>query len=144
MSVRISGVFSRHLLRGSNFEQCQVVVFIADDLGFWGPGSPDLMTELCPAPRHCLDAHQNDTKKAWRVPTEHLSRGRQSWARKTQNRNVQIRNLAVSGNWGLFLSRNLCVRWLCFEISWTVSKVLSDRKVLFKHKIGIKLAVNGR
>ena len=34
---------------------------------------------------------------AWRVPTEHLSRGRQSWARKTQNRNVQICNLAVSG-----------------------------------------------
>ena len=26
----------------------QVVVFIADDLGFLGPGSPDLMTELCP------------------------------------------------------------------------------------------------
>ena len=31
-----------------SFEQCQVVVFIADDLGFLGPGSPDLMTELCP------------------------------------------------------------------------------------------------
>ena len=30
------------------FEQCQVVVFIVDDLGFLGPGSPDLMTELCP------------------------------------------------------------------------------------------------
>ena len=29
-------------------EQCQVVVFIADDLEFLGPGSPDLMTELCP------------------------------------------------------------------------------------------------
>ena len=52
------------------------------------------------APRHCLDAHSNDRKKAWRVPTEHLSRERQSWARKTQNRNVQICNLAVSGsNW---------------------------------------------
>ena len=25
-----------------------MVVFIADDLGFLGPGSPDLMTELCP------------------------------------------------------------------------------------------------
>ena len=34
--------------RVRNFEQCQVVVFIADDLGFLGPGSPDLMTELCP------------------------------------------------------------------------------------------------
>ena len=32
----------------TEFEQCQVVVFIADDLGFLGPGSPDLMTELCP------------------------------------------------------------------------------------------------
>ena len=30
------------------FEQCQVVVFIADDLGFLGPGIPDLVTELCP------------------------------------------------------------------------------------------------
>ena len=29
-------------------EQCQVVVFIVDDLGFLGPGSRDLMTELCP------------------------------------------------------------------------------------------------
>ena len=32
----------------SFFEQCQVVVFAADDLGFLGPGSPDLVTELCP------------------------------------------------------------------------------------------------
>ena len=29
-------------------KQCQVVVFVADDLGFLGPGIPDLMTELCP------------------------------------------------------------------------------------------------
>ena len=34
-------------------------------------------------------------KKAWRVPTEHLSRRTESWARKPQIRNVQIRNLAV-------------------------------------------------
>ena len=34
--------------RSASIEQCQVVVFIADDLGFLGPGSPDLMTELCP------------------------------------------------------------------------------------------------
>ena len=30
------------------FEQCQMVVFVADDLGFLGPGIPDLLTELCP------------------------------------------------------------------------------------------------
>ena len=48
------GVFLRPRVTGRNFgcplavEQCQVVVFIADDLGFLGPGSPDLMTELCP------------------------------------------------------------------------------------------------
>ena len=36
-------------------------------------------------------------------------------------------------NWGLFLSWNSCVH---SEISSTVSKVLSDRKVLFKHKNG--------
>ena len=30
-------------------EQCQVVVFVADDLGFLGPGIPDLVTELCPS-----------------------------------------------------------------------------------------------
>ena len=35
-------------VQATSFEQCQVVVFIADDLGFLGPGSPDLMTELCP------------------------------------------------------------------------------------------------
>ena len=29
-------------------EQCQMEVFVADDLGLLGPGSPDLMTELCP------------------------------------------------------------------------------------------------
>ena len=28
-------------------EQCQMVVFVADDLGFSGPGIPDLVTELC-------------------------------------------------------------------------------------------------
>ena len=38
-----------HRERPSNeFEQCEVVVFVADDLGFLGPGIPDLMTELCP------------------------------------------------------------------------------------------------
>ena len=30
------------------FEQCQMVVFVADDLGFLGPRIPDLVTELCP------------------------------------------------------------------------------------------------
>ena len=29
-------------------EQCQMVVVIADVLGFWGPGILDLVTELCP------------------------------------------------------------------------------------------------
>ena len=29
-------------------EQCQMVVFVADDLGFLGRGIPDLVTELCP------------------------------------------------------------------------------------------------
>ena len=29
-------------------EQCQVVVFVADDLGLLGPGIPDIVTELCP------------------------------------------------------------------------------------------------
>ena len=40
--------FGRVLIGWVLLEQCQVVVFIADDLGFLGPGSPDLMTELCP------------------------------------------------------------------------------------------------
>ena len=29
-------------------EQCQMVVLVADDLGFLGRGIPDLVTELCP------------------------------------------------------------------------------------------------
>ena len=29
-------------------EQCQMVNFVADALGFLGPGTPDLVTELCP------------------------------------------------------------------------------------------------
>ena len=41
-------ILSPALIFTGSFEQCQVVVFIADDLGFWGPKSPDLMTELCP------------------------------------------------------------------------------------------------
>ena len=73
-----------------------VVVFIVDALGFWGARESRSHDRALSAPRHCSDAHSNDRKKAWRVPTEHLSRERQSWARKTQNRNVQIRNLAVS------------------------------------------------
>ena len=36
------------LVLNDPFDHCQVVVFIADVLGFLGPGSPDLMTELCP------------------------------------------------------------------------------------------------
>ena len=35
-----------------------------------------------------------------------------------------------------FLSRNSCVHGFCGEISSTISKVFSDRKVLFKHKNG--------
>ena len=35
-------------LLADDFKQCQMVVSIADDLGFLGPGVPDLVTELCP------------------------------------------------------------------------------------------------
>ena len=40
----------------------------------------------------CLRSHQ---EKAWRVPTEHLSRRTESWPGRPRIRNVQIRNLAV-------------------------------------------------
>ena len=44
-------------------------------------------------------------------------------------------------NWGLFLSPEICAfTGLRGEISSTVSKVFSDRTVLFKHK----MAVNSR
>ena len=33
---------------GGNIRECQVVVFVADDLGFLGPWIPDLVTEFCP------------------------------------------------------------------------------------------------
>ena len=46
--VNLSAIFSCLTAAWNTFEQCQVVVFIADDLGFLGPGSPDLVTELCP------------------------------------------------------------------------------------------------
>ena len=42
----------------NKFEQCQMVVFVADVLGFWGPWIPDLVTELCPPKKtllRCLD-----------------------------------------------------------------------------------------
>ena len=29
-------------------EQCQMVVVVADELGFLGPGIPNLVIELCP------------------------------------------------------------------------------------------------
>ena len=46
--------FRGYGLTGS-VKQCQMMAFVADDLGFLGPGIPDLMTELCP-PR---DAHMS-------------------------------------------------------------------------------------
>ena len=52
--LNVSGALFKNLaalqlLRGGALlEQCQVVVFVADDLGFLGPGIPDLVTELCP------------------------------------------------------------------------------------------------
>ena len=36
------------VLPEASLEQCQMVVFVADDLGFLWPGIPDLVTELCP------------------------------------------------------------------------------------------------
>ena len=95
-SLKVAETFHHVTSHMTFLEQCQVVVFIADDLGFLGARESRPHDRALSSPRHCLDAHWNDRKKAWRVPTEHLSRGRQSWARKTQNRNVQIRNLAVS------------------------------------------------
>ena len=38
-------------------EQCQVEVFIADDLGFLGPRESRPHDRALSAPRHCLDAH---------------------------------------------------------------------------------------
>ena len=35
-------------MTGVSIEQCQMVVLVADDLGFLRPGIPDLVTELCP------------------------------------------------------------------------------------------------
>ena len=50
LSRKMTELASPMLERHSVYGRCcrQVVVFIADDLGFLGPGSPDLMTELCP------------------------------------------------------------------------------------------------
>ena len=43
----------------------------------------------------------------------------------------------ATSRWGLFLSWNSCVHGFWGEISLTISKVLSDRKVLLKHKNGV-------
>ena len=42
------GLNAQGLLFTTILEQRQVVVFVADDLGFLGPGIPDLVTDLCP------------------------------------------------------------------------------------------------
>ena len=50
-------------------------------------------------------------------------------------------------NWGFFCPENSCVHRFGGEISSTVSKVLSDRKVQIEHKNGHQwplIAVNGR
>ena len=43
-----SATLSVHGLHFTVFRERQVVVFVADDLRFSGPGIPDLVTELCP------------------------------------------------------------------------------------------------
>ena len=48
-----------------------MVVFIADDLGFLGPGIPDLVTELYPPQDTAWMLRNVMEKKAWRVPTDH-------------------------------------------------------------------------
>ena len=71
---------------------------------FFGPGVQTPWQSFV-RPKTLLRCTLKWKKKAWRFPTEHLSRERQSWARKTQNRNVQIRNLAVSGQESLGVGR---------------------------------------
>ena len=81
--------------RGANIEQCQVVVFVADDLGFWGLGiRTSWQSSVRPKTLHrCL---QKRSRKRRDVSPQSTCRAeRNPGPRKPQIRNVQIRNLAV-------------------------------------------------
>ena len=82
------------------FALCQMVVFVADDLVFSGLRfQTSWQTSSSVRPKHTAYMLQKVIEnKAWRVPTEHLSRK----PRKPQIRNVQrlqIRNEAVLEPW---------------------------------------------
>ena len=51
------------------------MVFIADDLGFFGPGSPDLMTELCP-PQDTAQMHTKTIEKRRGASPQSTCRGK--------------------------------------------------------------------
>ena len=77
-------------------EQCQVVVFVADDLGLLRPETSDLLAELCPSQGTAQMLTQAMYKAG--VPRPPQSSCRSGWNprhQKYQVRNVQIRNLAV-------------------------------------------------
>ena len=85
-----------------HFEQCHMVVFIPDDLRFLGPGIANLVTELCLPQDTAYMLRKVIEKKAWRVPTEHLSRRAESWARKTprsvRSKSVTWQSLTIADN----------------------------------------------
>ena len=107
------------------------VLFIADDLGFEAHESRPLYRAF---------QHQN-TVHALEIPTEHLPHRTESWARKHQICNVQIRNLAVLGFHGptrnpdtlAFLERTpTCKRFLHFTACKYFKDIFS-RHVCLKH-----------
>ena len=63
MTMRSILLYISWTVRVSTFEQCQMMVFAAHDLECLWPGIPDLVTELCPLQKHCLDSSQSDWKK---------------------------------------------------------------------------------
>ena len=71
------------------------MVFVADDLGFLGPGIPDLVTELCP-PRDTAKMLRKVIEQRRDASPQSTCRAEQKpGPRKPQIRNVQISNVAV-------------------------------------------------
>ena len=79
--------------QGTTSEQCHMVVFVADDLGFFAAQDSRPRDRALSIPRHCLDAQTTDRGK--NVTRPHRAPVTRILGPENQIRNVRIQNLAV-------------------------------------------------
>ena len=85
-------MFAQHDVYGTHTlwaRPSQVVVFVADSLGFWGPNRLYPPTRVCPLQEKLIH------NLASRLPTDHFLRRTEAQTEKRQIQTAPIRNLAV-------------------------------------------------